>query len=75
MKEKIEISLEKKKEMILSIQEYFYKERNEKIGDLASTLLLEFFIENLAPEFYNQGVNDSYNYFSERLNDVFVLQK
>lgn len=75
MNNKIEISLEKKREMITSIQEYFLKERKEKIGNLAATLLLDFFIENLATEFYNQGVYDSYSYFSDRLNDVFILQK
>lgn len=75
MKDKIEISMEKKKEMIVSIQEYFFRERQEKIGDLAASILLDFFIENLAPEFYNQGVYDSYKYFSDRVNDVFILQK
>lgn len=56
------------------LKEYFKNERNEELGDLAATLLLDFIIEELAPEFYNQGVYDSHNFLSAKLEDIFELQ-
>ncbi|SHI96274.1 DUF2164 domain-containing protein [Lutispora thermophila] len=75
MSKKIELSKEKHGHMILLIKNYFKKERDEELGDLAAMLILDFFIEKLAPEFYNQGVYDSYKYFSEKLEDLLEIQK
>lgn len=75
MSKKMELSKEKREEMISLIKYYFLKERGEDLGDLASTLILEFFVEKLAPEFYNQGVYDSYKYFRDRVEDLLEIQK
>jgi uncharacterized protein (DUF2164 family) len=75
MKEKIEINNEDKKEMIKKIKEYFYEEREEEIGELAATLVLSFFLEELGPYVYNLGVYDSYRYMSERIEDLLTIQK
>ncbi|WP_027624648.1 DUF2164 domain-containing protein [Clostridium lundense] len=74
-KNKIKLTKEKRAEMISSIKNYFYNEREEEIGELASSLILDFIIEQLAPEFYNQGVYDSYTYMSDRIEDVLSIQK
>jgi uncharacterized protein (DUF2164 family) len=71
----IELSKEKKDYMISEIKTYFAKERNEDIGDLASALILDFITEKLAPEFFNQGITEAHKYMSERLEDVFSIQK
>ena len=60
--------------MVSSIKKYFKKERGEEIGDLASGLMLDFIIERLAPEFYNQGVQDSSKYMSDRLEDMEAIK-
>lgn len=41
------------------LQEYFAAERGEELGDLAVTLLLDFIAEEIAPFYYNQGLNDA----------------
>jgi uncharacterized protein (DUF2164 family) len=46
--------------MIAAIKHYFLKKREEEIGDLQAGLMLDFILEEFAPEFYNQGVPDSY---------------
>jgi uncharacterized protein (DUF2164 family) len=46
---KIELSKQEKQEMINLIKEYFYNERDEDLGDLAADLILDFFMEKLAP--------------------------
>ncbi|SET59660.1 Uncharacterized conserved protein, DUF2164 family [Oceanobacillus limi] len=70
-----ELTKQQKEEMIEQIQHYFQTERNEELGNLAAMLLLEFFMEKLAPVFYNQGVEDSHTYLAEKLDDIFEIQK
>jgi uncharacterized protein (DUF2164 family) len=69
------INKERKDEMVSAIKNYFSVEREEELGDLAATLILEFIIEKLAPEFYNQGVYDSYNYMENTIEDLLSIQK
>lgn len=71
----IKLTKEKRNDMILAIKDYFLKEREEKIGDLAAGLILEFVIEKLAPEFYNQGVYDSYKFMENKIEDLLSIQK
>lgn len=73
--DKIKISKEKREEMISSIKDYFAEERDEEMGDLAAGLLLDFVVDELAEEFYNQGVYDAYKYLSDRCEDVLSIQK
>lgn len=72
---KIKISKEKRQDMILAIQTYFLKEREEELGDLAASLLLEFITEKLAIEFYNQGVYDSYKFINQKTEDLLEIIK
>lgn len=75
MKSKINLNKEKRDEMIAAIKNYFYNEREEEIGDLAAAMILNFIIEELAPQFYNQGVYDSYKYMTDRVEDMLGIQK
>ena len=61
--------------MVSAIKSYFITEREEELGDLAAGFILDFFIEKLAPEFYNQGVYDSYKYMNEKIEDLLGIQK
>lgn len=72
---KITLSKEKKEEMISVIKDYFYNEREEEIGDLAASMLLNFITEELGPEYYNQGITDAYRYMNDRAEDLLGLQK
>lgn len=73
-KNKIKLTKEKRDEMISAIKTYFLNEREEELGDLATSLMLNFIIEELAPEFYNQGVYDSYKYMNDRNEDLLSIQ-
>jgi uncharacterized protein (DUF2164 family) len=75
MKEKERITLEREKrdDMVKAIIAYFKNERGEEIGQLAAGLVLDFVVEKLAPEFYNQGVLDSCAYMDEKVEDMQSL--
>jgi uncharacterized protein (DUF2164 family) len=75
MSTKFELSKEKRDYVISEIKSYFAKERDLDLGDLAATLILDFFVEKLAQEFYNQGVEDSYKYMSNSIEDLLGIQK
>lgn len=72
---KIEVNKEVRDDMLLAIKNYFLKERDEDLGDLAAILIFDFFMDKLAPHVYNQGVYDSYRYMSERAEDLLGLQR
>jgi uncharacterized protein (DUF2164 family) len=71
----IKLTKEKRDDMVSAIKNYFSKEREEEIGDLAAGLFLDFIIEELAPEFYNQGVYDSCKFMEEKVEDLMSIQK
>lgn len=75
MPTKFVLKKEIKDDMIAEIKTFFAQERNEELGDLAALFILEFFMEKLAPHFYNEGVNDSYQFLSEKLEDLFEIHK
>lgn len=74
MDKRFKLDKQKKSDMIKSIQAYFLKERDEDLGELAATLILDFFVEELAQEFYNQGVYDAYRYMTTRVEDMLEIQ-
>ncbi len=74
-KDKITLTKEQRADMVSSIKEYFYNERGEELGDLASGNILNCFIDKLALEFYNQGIYDSYKYMNGSIDDLLSIQK
>ncbi|MEA4827392.1 DUF2164 domain-containing protein [Clostridium sp. JNZ J1-5] len=72
---KMKLDKQKREQMINEIKTYFSKERDEDLGDLGASLILDFIIEKLAPAFYNQGVYDAYQYINDRMDDVLGLQR
>lgn len=75
MVKKIELKKAEKEIMIDRIIKYFSHERGEEIGRLAAELLLDFINTSLAPSYYNKGVRDSIAYISERVEDMYSLEK
>ena len=69
------VTKDQRDEMISAIKQYFLKEREEEIGDLRAGLMLDFILEELAPEFYNQGVSDSYTYMKDMIEDLLSIRK
>jgi len=71
----LNLTKERRDAMIAEIKNYFSKEREEELGDLAAGLILDFIVKKLAPEFYNQGVSDSHRYLHDAAEDLLSIQK
>lgn len=50
---------EAKEQLIGILRDYFYREHETELGDLAAENILEFIKEEAGPYFYNQGVQDA----------------
>jgi len=46
-------------DLVASIRRYFLDERDEEIGDLQASFVLEFVLKEIGPAVYNQGVRDA----------------
>jgi uncharacterized protein (DUF2164 family) len=66
----IEIPKQARTDAIASIQHYFQENMSEPIGELSAGLLLNFFIEDIGPAIYNQGVVDAQTRMQLRVADL-----
>ena len=68
----IEISKEAKKLAIASIERYFQENMDEKIGNIAASALLGFFLDEVGPTIYNQAVADVQERLQTRVMEIDV---
>jgi uncharacterized protein (DUF2164 family) len=57
-------------ESVRSLQRYFREEFEQEIGEMRAQFLLDYFLKEIAPFAYNQGVNDAEMYFRAKLEDL-----
>jgi uncharacterized protein (DUF2164 family) len=74
MKPRIQLSREQRDLLINKLKEFFLNERDQEIGDLAASLILDFIIENIAPAFYNQGIQDCIAFMKDKMEDLYGLE-
>lgn len=72
---KIQLTKEQTKISIEDIKSYFITEKDEELTDLAAALLLDFVLMNIGPHIYNQALNDAHSLMSEKIEDIYGLEK
>ena len=68
----MEIKLENdaEKKLVTSIQRYVSENLDVDIGELQSSLFLQFCIEEIGPSIYNKAISDAQTYMQERALDI-----
>ena len=66
----IELNKEKRTQVVASIQRYFEKNMEEKIGNITADALLEFLLQELGPVVYNKAVADVQGRLQARVMEV-----
>ncbi|MFG6116538.1 DUF2164 domain-containing protein [Halobacillus sp. MO56] len=70
---------EDREQVVASIQEYFELERGEQLGSIAAEQLLDFFMKELGPFMYNQGIRDAKGLVEEKVmnleEDILALER
>ena len=66
----LELTKEDREQAISSIQRYFEQNMEEKIGNIAASGLLGFFLEEVGPSIYNKGVADAQERIQARVSEL-----
>ncbi|HWQ10358.1 MAG TPA: DUF2164 domain-containing protein [Holophaga sp.] len=66
----IQLTKETERQLVGSIQRYLGEAFGEEVGPLKAELCLRFFLEEVAPTVYNQGIADARRYMEERAADL-----
>jgi uncharacterized protein (DUF2164 family) len=70
MKLQIELSDERKREVLTQLQNIFACEFDEPLSDFRANAILDFFMKSLAPAVYNQAVQDVRAHLQAKLDDL-----
>ncbi|PTX63239.1 uncharacterized protein (DUF2164 family) [Melghirimyces profundicolus] len=62
----LKLPREQKEVLIDEIKSFCLDERGEEIGNIAAETLLHFFIDQLGPVLYNQGIRDAVKLVGQR---------
>jgi uncharacterized protein (DUF2164 family) len=68
----IELSKEDRQHAVASIERYFRENMEEKIGNIAASGLLSFFLEDVGPSIYNKGVIDAQERTQSRVAEIDI---
>jgi uncharacterized protein (DUF2164 family) len=66
----IELTKEEVADVIPSLRRYFKEELELEISEVRAKFLLNYFLKEVAPFAYNQGVKDAESYFRGRVEDL-----
>ena len=67
---RIRLSSERRDRLLAVIKRHFSEEFDETLSDFRAQALLDFFVGELGPPVYNQGVRDAARYLQEKLTDL-----
>src|SRR5687768_13186526 len=67
---RIKLSSDRRKTLLVSIRNYFADHFDEPISDFRADGLLDFFVKQLGPPVYNQGVRDASAFMQLKLSDL-----
>lgn len=66
----LSLSADDQKRAIASIRRFATEHLDIEVGDIQATLVLSFFLKELAPTFYNNGVADAQVFLRDRVADL-----
>ena len=67
---RIRLSPERRVSLLRAVKVYFSAEFEEPLSDFRAEGLLDFFVRELGPPVYNQGVRDAAGFIQEALADI-----
>jgi uncharacterized protein (DUF2164 family) len=67
---RIRLSPERRAVLLDAIREYFSAEFDEPLSEFRADGLLKFFVRELGPSVYNQGVRDASRFMQAKLADI-----
>ena len=68
----VEIPKQARAEAVASIERYFQEQLEQRIGNIAASALLGFFLEEVGPLVYNQAVADVQERLLQRVEELDI---
>ncbi len=69
----IEFNPAETERLVAKIKDYFNDELNQDIGSFEAQFLIDFFVKEIGPALYNQGIQDAFQVFNERTEELGYL--
>jgi len=67
---RIRLSPERRASLLRAVKAHFSAEFDEPLSDFRAEGLVDFFVRELGPPVYNQGVRDASSFMQEKLADI-----
>jgi len=67
---RVQLSPDRRAKLLLALKAHFTSEFDEPLSDFRAEGLLDFFVRQLGPAVYNQGVRDAVSYVQDKLGDI-----
>jgi uncharacterized protein (DUF2164 family) len=67
---RIRLSPERRATLLRAIKGHFADHFDEPLSDFRADALLDFFVRELGPPVYNQGVRDAASFVQDKLGDI-----
>jgi uncharacterized protein (DUF2164 family) len=67
---RIRLSPERRATLLRAVKHYFSAEFDEVLSEFRAEGLLDFFVRELGPPVYNQGVRDASSFMQDKLTDI-----
>jgi uncharacterized protein (DUF2164 family) len=67
---RIRLSPDRRANLLQATKAYFSAEFDEPLSDFRAEGLLDFFVRELGPPVYNQGVRDASSFIQAKLGDI-----
>ena len=68
-----ELSKQETEQIIASIRRFFREELEVDLGELRARQVLDYFLKEVGPFAYNQGVKDAESYFRAKVEDLTAI--
>lgn len=66
----VKLDEERRERLVSSLQGFFLQEFDEDISPFRAEQVLDFFLEALGPQVYNQAVQDARGFMLRKLDDL-----
>jgi uncharacterized protein (DUF2164 family) len=67
---RIRLARERRSILLEAIARFYREEFDETLSEFRAAVILDFFVRELGPPVYNQGVRDAAGYVQEKLVDI-----
>jgi len=71
----LKLSKENREKILYKLQPYFENEFDYDLKNLEGQIFIDFLTKEVAPFFYNLGIEQSMLYLNEKKDDMYLLMK